>query len=136
MKKYISLIALWFLAACSQKTETTTFQIKTLESSNQNTPFYVLFKATDLPHFLTDDYKKIAHQRMLADDDPTNLCSVFFIPGETKTITLENPENKAIGVYFVFTHPGEDWKYIAKEGEGSSIKIMVGDSEIKSVSSF
>lgn len=124
------------LTGCTQRAETTTFQIKTVSATNQRTPFYVLFKATDLTHFLTDDYKKIANQRMLSAEDPAYLDSVFFVPGETKTITLENPKNKAIGVYFIFTHPGEEWKYIAQEDAGKKIKILVGENEIKNVNSF
>ena|SRR3989338_8464928 len=133
---YFLFFSMILLSACAQRTETTLFQIKTLESTNQNSPFYVLFKATDLPHFLTDDYQKIAHQRMLAEDHPDYLDSAFFIPGETKVISIQHPENKAIGVYFILTHPGEGWKYIASEGDKRKIKILVGDDEIKTVSSF
>jgi predicted component of type VI protein secretion system len=133
--KYTFLLLL-LLCGCAQRTEMTTFQIKTLESTNQGNPFYVLFKATDLPHFLTDDYKKIAHQRMLAEDNPAYLDSVFFLPGETKTISIKNPENKSIGVYCIFTHPGEEWKYIAAEEENSQIKLLLAEDEIKTVSAF
>ncbi len=136
MKYLYSFFLLVILSACGQRTETATFQIKTVESTNNNTPFYVLFKATDLPHFLTEDYKKIAHQRMLAGDDKTYLESAFFIPGETKTITVEKQPDKAIGVYFIFTHPGEEWKYLATENGSDHIKLLVSEDEIKNVSSF
>ena len=73
---------------------------------------------------------------MAGKDDPTKLNAVCFIPGETKMIEVENKDNKPVAVYFIFTHPGEEWKYLTDESEGHNVKILLGESEIKSVRAF
>ncbi|HNA61572.1 MAG TPA: hypothetical protein PKW79_00645 [Rhabdochlamydiaceae bacterium] len=73
---------------------------------------------------------------MIAKDDPSCLESLLVVPGETKTIEIKNPQNKAIGVYCIFTHPGEEWKYIAQNSGNAKIKMLIVDNEIRNVNAF
>lgn len=114
----------------------TTLQIRTDENTNLGTPFYAVIKSIDYSQFLLDDYQKIATEAMTGKDDPAKLNAVCFIPGETKMIEVENKDNKPVAVYFIFTHPGEEWKYLTDESEGRNVKILLGESEIKSVRAF
>jgi predicted component of type VI protein secretion system len=139
--KFFALLIL--LSGCLFKTEEkkpdavkTTLQIRTNENTNQGTPFYAVIKSIDYSQFLLDDYQKIATEAMAGKDDPTKLNAVCFIPGETKMIEVENKDNKPVAVYFIFTHPGEEWKYLTDESEGHNVKILLGESEIKSVRAF
>jgi hypothetical protein len=130
--------ALMILAGCTPKvqTTTTTLQIKTNERTNQGTPFYAVIKSTNYSSFLVDDYQKIATETMLGKEDEGLLNTTYFIPGETKTIQVETTEDKPVAVYFIFTHPGEEWKYLTDEKEGQKVKILLGENEIKSVRAF
>jgi hypothetical protein len=114
----------------------TTLQIRTNEETNQGTPFYAVIKSIDYAQFLLDDYKKIATEAMNGKDDPAKLNAVCFVPGETKTIEVENKDNKPVAIYFIFTHPGEEWKYLTDESEGHQVKILLGENQIKSVRAF
>lgn len=116
--------------------ETIIFQVKTTKETNFGTPFYVLVKSTDLPHFLTDDYQKVAHQNLLKNEDPEYLNTTFLLPGETKTIEVKSPKNKSTAIYFIFTHPGEEWKYIVNEEGPHKVKILLSQNEIACVNSF
>ncbi|MGH2613420.1 MAG: hypothetical protein ACRDFB_10300, partial [Rhabdochlamydiaceae bacterium] len=116
--------------------DTTTFQIKTTESTNQGIPFYVVIKSTTLPQFLSDDYQKVATQTMLSTPDPANLMTLCFIPGTTQTLQVKNPEHKPLAIYCIFTHPGEEWKYLVNEEKPQKVKILLGENEIKSINKF
>jgi hypothetical protein len=126
------------LMGCAAKvpTTTTTIQIKTAKKTNQGTPFYAVVKSSDYSSFLVDDYKKIATEVVSGKEDPACLNTTVFIPGETKTIEVKSAEDKAVAVYFIFTHPGEEWKYLTDDKEGHKVKILLGENEIKSVRAF
>lgn len=143
MKTIALVLPLIFLCSCWSKSEEktpegvkTTLQIRTSKDTNQGTPFYAVIKSTDYSQFLLDDYQKIATEAMTGKDDPTKLNAPCFIPGETKTIEVENKDNKPVAVYFIFTHPGEEWKYLTDESEGRHVKILLGENRIKSVRAF
>ncbi len=143
MKLLLWMAPLILLMGCFSKTEDekpvatkTVLQIRTSEETNQGTPFYVVVKSADYSQFLTDDYRKIATEAMVGDKDPSQLNATCFIPGETKTIEVENKDDKPVGVYFIFTHPGEEWKYLTDEKEGRKVKFLLGENEIKSVRAF
>jgi predicted component of type VI protein secretion system len=138
------ILLLILLTGCASKSEDekkpiatkTILQIRTNEDTNHGTPFYVVVKPTDYSQFLTDDYKKVATEAMVGDKDPTKFNTTCFIPGETKTIEVENKDDKPVGVYFIFTHPGEEWKYLTDEKEGRKVKFLLGENEIKSIRAF
>ncbi len=143
MKLLTFLMPLILLMGCASKSENekpiatkTTLQIRTNEDTNHGTPFYVVVKPTDYSQFLTDDYKKVATEAIVGDKDPTKFNTTCFIPGETKTIEVENKDDKPVGVYFIFTHPGEEWKYLTDEKEGRKVKFLLGENEIKSIRAF
>jgi predicted component of type VI protein secretion system len=134
---FSAFLSLCLLTGCASRStpETVTFQIKTTEKTNQGIPLYALVKSTDFSHFLSDDYRKIAHQKMIAEADPT--CHLAcLIPGETKTIRVEKKDDKPIAIYFIFTQPGEEWKYMINEEKVQHAKILLGEKEIKAISTF
>ena len=143
MKHIAWILPLLLLSSCLFKAEEkkpeavkTTLQIRTSPDTNDGTPFYAVIKSTDYSQFLLDDYQKIASEAMTGKDDPTKLNAPCFIPGETKTIEVESKDNKPVAIYFIFTHPGEEWKYLTDEGEGHNVKILLGENQIKSVRAF
>ncbi len=112
----------------------TFIQIKAPEIANHNTPFYVLVKPTSFTEFLKDDYHKIVEEKL--KDDSGFLGIECIIPGDTKLIQVKTPEKEAVGVYFIFTTPGHDWKYFIDAEGPRKVKILVGDNEIQAASRF
>ena len=133
--RYLLMLSL-LLAGCSSKVDTATFQVKTTPSTNEGTPFYALIKSTDYSTFLTEDYQKIAAQTISGEEDTSHLEKVYFIPGETKTIKVPQPEKEPVAIHFLLTHPNGEWKYLIDEKETNKIKILIGENGIKSVRSF
>lgn len=112
----------------------TTIEIQTTKATNYGTPFYILVKSSDFPHFLADDYQKIAALVANPGSDPTCLATVCVVPGINQTIKAETPDNKLIAIYCLFTNPAEVWKHFFELGEECpDITLVLGENEILSI---
>ena len=139
MKKWTLMAFLLLLAGCLQtkNEDEVTFLIKTTKMTNQGTPLYVVIKETNMAQFLTQYYHQIAAQSFWKEDDATTLVKKVLVPGTTNKITLASPgKDKSLGVYFLFTKPGESWKYILNKPKSEKVKILLGETEYKSVNVF
>lgn len=134
----IFLPFLLIISGCTSdgKMHETTFSVKTTKSTNHGTPFYIIVKETNPTNFLIDDYKKVANESIFQAEDPPFLSSTFVIPGMTKKIKVKTKENKSTAIYFLFTTPGGDWKYIVDNGTTHKVKVLLGENEIKSINVF
>lgn len=139
MKRPIFLVLLLALAGClpTKNEDEVTFLIKTGKTTNQGTPLYVVIKETNMAQFLTQDYHQIAAQSFWKEEDTTTLVKKVLVPGTTSKISLPPPgKDKSLGVYFLFTQPGESWKYILNKPKAEKVKILLGEKEYKSVNVF
>lgn len=139
-RKFLWIVPLLvFLSGCfQQKSEDmVTFLIKTTKNTNQGTPLYVVLKETNMAQFLTQDYHEIAAQSFWKEEDATGGMKMVLIPGSTNKISLPSPgKDKSVGVYFLFTNPGESWKYILDKPKAEKVKILLGEREYASVNVF
>lgn len=137
--KILLLAILACLTGCleTKKDDEVTFLIKTTRATNQGTPLYVVLKETNMAQFLTQDYHEIAAQSFWKENDTSGLVKKVLVPGATNKITLPAPgKDKSIGIYFLFTDPGESWKYILDRPKAEKVKILLGEREYKSVNVF
>ena len=131
--------ALVSLTGCyeAKKEDEVTFLIKTTKETNQGTPLYVVLRETNMAQFLTQDYHEIAAQSFWKEENAPGTVKMVLIPGSTNKITLPSPgKDKSVGVYFLFTNPGESWKYILDKPKAEKVKILLGEREYKSVNVF
>jgi len=137
--RFLLLALLVSLTGCFQtkKEDEVTFYIKTTKTTNQGTPFYVVVKETSMAQFLTQDYHQIAAQSFWKEEDTSNLLKRVLVPGSTYKITLPSPgKDKSLGVYFLYTNPGDYWKYIVNKPKAEKVKILLGEGEYKSVNVY
>lgn len=137
--RYLMLFFVTLLTSCMQekKDDEVTFLIKTTKATNQGTPLYVVVKETNMAEFLTQDYHEIAAQSFWKEEESTAVIKKVLVPGSTNKISLPSPgKEKSIGVYFLFTNPGECWKYILNKPKAEKVKILLGEREYKSVNVF
>ncbi len=141
MKLYRSLMLIALLSLMTgcfeaKKDDEVTFLIKTTKATNQGTPLYVVIKETTMAQFLTQDYHQIATQSFWKEDQSA-LVKKVLVPGSVSKITLPIPEkDKSLGVYFLFTNPGECWKYILNKPKAEKVKVLLGEREYKSINVF
>lgn len=142
IKKHRTLIWMLLLTSLTgcfeaRNGEEVTFLIKTTKTTNHGTPLYVVVKETNMAQFLTQDYHEIAAQSFWKEDDKTSLVKKVLVPGTTNKITLPFPgKDKSLGLYFLFTDPGECWKYILNDPKAERVKILLGEREYKAINVF
>jgi hypothetical protein len=79
-------------------------------SANAGRPVYVLVRSVSESEFLTDSYRKISSMVYPNSGDPSVLLVLLVWPNREQRVKLEIPKDKAIGVYGMFTKPGDQWK--------------------------
>jgi predicted component of type VI protein secretion system len=121
----------------TKKSEEMTLFVRTKKATNNGTPLYVVIKETNMAKFLTQDYQEIASQSFWKEEEAANVVKKVLIPGTTNKITLPVPaKDKSLGIYFLFTKPGECWKYIISKPKAEKIKILLGEQEYEAVNVF
>lgn len=139
IRQFIWVFSLLVLAGCfeTRKDDKITFLIKTAKKTNHGTPLYVVLQETTMTQFLMQDYHEIAAQSFWNESDHPNLLKKVLIPDSTNKIVIPAPaKDKSLGVYFLFTNPGESWKYILNKPKAEKVKILLGEREYKSVNVF
>jgi len=79
-------------------------------STNAGRPVYVLVRSVSESEFLTDSYRKISSMVYPNSGDPSVLVVLLVWPNREQRVKLEVPKDKAVGVYGLFTKPGDQWK--------------------------
>jgi len=109
--------------------EVTTFiKINTTETTNNGAPFYVYVKEVEKGEFLRHEYHEIA-QEAFAETPKIEPFVIF--PGHTHELKIPRTQKqKPIGIYALYTAPGDEWKAIASGS--NKITVVLGDTEILS----
>lgn len=112
----------------------TSITIVSNNSTNKGAPFYVLIKPTDFPIYVTEDYEKIKNIVIDGKKDNDDFEVMCILPGIDLVIEIEPPEKRTLGLYFLFTNPGKEWKkFLILEENCHSIQIILSDNQISMV---
>ena len=88
------------------------FRVTSLPETNDGRAVHAVIKSVTPQEFLTDSYESMVDAAYSNPPADGVLRSFAIVPGQTKTISLEKEPQKAIGVYFLFSEPGEQWKLL------------------------
>lgn len=100
--------------------------------TNGGAPFYAVVRAIDGTAYVTDAYETVASKVFAPQPDPSILRSVVIYPGQDQTIRIEKPpqEPTGVGIYFLFTAPGERWKAWRNPPLPKSVDIELAGNQI------
>jgi hypothetical protein len=127
MTTFLALSSFTFF---SQENPKVSLEIKTEEVTNGGMPFYVLVKEVEKGEFLNHIYPDILREAFPSNGKVAASFSQVVIPG--KKCHLEYPRqkpDKPLGIYFLLTQPGEDWKMLVDATE--TVKIVLRENNIK-----
>ncbi len=131
---------LLLLVGCSsQKTEGNpiTFQIRTTKETNNGTPLYMIVKETSTGEYLLDDYHELSSQEFWKESDEKVMTKKIIVPGKTNKIVVDTPKNaKSMGLYFIFSNPGECWKYIIDNPQSKRVKVLLGKDQYEAINVY
>ena len=127
-----AVVVLWLAAwgcAHSKKVKRTVILMPAADA-NFGRPFYVLFRTVDEKQFLTDSYNRVAKMVYPNSEDPSVLKVALVWPATQRKIEVEVAKDKAIGVYCIFTRPGNPWKLLLVPPMDSEQKALLRKSTI------
>ena len=112
-KVYILLTVITFLLACSSTPEPPPplgLNISVNIQANNGELFYVVAKTTNEKGFMLDSYENIANLAFSDNPEPERLSVFSVVPGTNQDYTIVQPAEGMIGLYFLLTKPGSQWK--------------------------
>lgn len=117
-------------AGCSSTTMRV--YVDSTADTNGGLPFYAVIRAVDQAAYVTDTYEAVAGKVFVNPADPSVLRTEVIYPGIEREIEIKKPENLPIGIYFLFTKPGEKWKTAVRQPLPSTVEIELAGNQIKS----
>ncbi len=111
--------------------EQVTFHIVPDASVNDQQPVYMVIRKVNKKNFLTENYDAIADMVYAEPPDESLLTWSILMPGKNETILVAKPDTLSIGVYVLFTQPGEKWKMLLEKPLGSEYKIDIKNNALE-----
>ena len=104
------------------------------KDTNHGGPLYVVVRKLDQAGFLAEDYDAIADRLFGEPRDPSVLRKAIVRPGEVVAIDADRDlaDGEILGVYFLFSMPGDNWRLAIGDKRIQRVKIVLGASGIVS----
>jgi hypothetical protein len=99
--------------------------LKPVSNANYGRPFYVLIRSVTEKEFLTDNYDKVAKMVYPNSEDPSVLKVALVWPDLERKIEVDVPKDKPVGIYCIFTSPGNPWKMLLAPPLKSKLKAVL-----------
>lgn len=134
MRVIMTLMALLLIGGCSPKHITPPrieLTIKSNAETNNGQPFYIVIRSVNAKEFLTNSYQKIVRMIFADSPDPSFLYACAILPGKKVVVTVEKPNQTSLGVYALFTQPGNQWKRLFPQPLSSEYDIVLEKNTIK-----
>jgi hypothetical protein len=109
-------------------------EIKAARNSNQGGPLFVVVRKTDRAGFLAEDYDAIADGLFGEPRDPAVLRKAIVRPGQEMKLEVprELADGEVLGIYFLFSTPGEDWRLAIGDPKAAGVRVVLGASGVES----
>jgi hypothetical protein len=111
----LTIIGSICLHGCGKGTvvrEQVTFNIIPDTRINDERPVYLVIRKVNRTEFLVENYDGISEMVHANPPSETVLALHMLLPGQKEMIQVLKPEKIDIGVYVLFTNPGDNWKII------------------------
>jgi len=105
-------------------------KVESKPEANGGAPFYMVVRAVEQASFVTESYESVAAKMLASPADPTVLKAEVVYPGDAKEVVVEKPKDQGLGVYFLFTKPGERWKTARNAPLPDDISVVLGSNQI------
>jgi len=130
----IVLAVLLVTASLSSGCATTLrFSVTAEEDTNKNAPVYLVVRSVDGQAFLAEHYNAVAEKVFQGVPDKSILERKIIFPGQTETIQIETPAEGNLGVYILFSEPGENWRIPLQAPFPEEVLISLGKNQIRRV---
>ncbi len=126
--KVMALLGAALLGGCSSNE--LTVAVTAPAEANGGRPFYAVVRAVDQGTHFTDTYESIAAKVFANPADPSVLGAEVIYPGKESELVVPRPEGTPVGIYFLFTSPGERWKVLKPQPLGDTVQVELGPAGV------
>ncbi len=105
------------------------------KTANNGQPVYLLVRTVNSSDFVSEDYQSVAGMVMRNPPDKTVLSTNLILPGKKTEIKFTKPDNRSIGVYCMFTKPGQ-WKMFMQKPLKKKYKLILKKDDISMKKGF
>lgn len=104
------------------------------KDTNHGGPLYVVLRKLEQAGFLADDYDAVADRLFVEPRDPSILRKAIVRPGQAMTLEAERDlaDGEILGIYFLFSVPGDAWRMAVLDRRIRRIRIVLGANGIVS----
>jgi predicted component of type VI protein secretion system len=104
------------------------------KDTNQGGPLYVVVRKLEQAGFLADDYDAIADRLFVEPRDPSVLRKAIVRPGNVVTVEADRElaDGEILGIYFMFSVPGDAWRLAVLDKKILRVNITLGAAGIVS----
>jgi len=98
---------------------------------NDERPVYIVIRKVNKMDFLVDNYDCVSDMVYANPPNESLLAWHLLMPGQKEKIQVIKPDASDIGVYVLFTNPGENWKLILEAPLKPKYQIKVKNNELE-----
>lgn len=116
------------LNACQegQSGQSLVVDVRSAAGTNDGGVIHVLVRKTTAVDFEKEDYAAIVDT--LSATDSSTVCWRKMLPGSQQVFAITRPtEGSAVGIYFLFTHPGSSWKQLVEGSRRCAVFELSGN---------
>jgi predicted component of type VI protein secretion system len=99
-------------------------------TTNDGQLFYLVVRAVTDKQFLTESYDTVAGLVFADPPDKTVVGTHVILPGNRQELHVTQPEESPVAFYFLFTHPGDQWKKIMDQPLAKAYNIKIHKNEV------
>lgn len=98
------------------------------KDTNHGGPLYVVVRKLEQAGFLADDYDAIADRLFVEPRDPSVLRKAIVRPGNVVTVEADRElaDGEILGIYFMFSVPGDTWRLAVLDKKIRRVNITLG----------
>ena len=107
------------------------FRVTSIPETNHGRAVHAVIRSVTPQEFLTDSYEKMSDMAYSKPKADGVLRSFAIVPGQIKHVRLEKEREKAVGIYFLFSKPGEQWKLLLPQPIGRKYNLYLNKDSVE-----
>ena len=129
------ILSLWIMVTVMSSgcASSLRFSVTAESGTNKNAPVYLVVRSVDGQTFLAEHYNAVAEKVFQGTPDKSILERKIIFPGQTETIRIDTPSEGSLGVYVLFSEPGENWRIPLQAHFPEEVVISLGKNQIRRV---
>ena len=112
---------------------TTHIYVQSTEKTNHGNTLYVVVRAVDGKTIGTESYGDVAANVFTDPMDKSVIRREPIFPGNTMTLTIDDPGSRDIVLYFFFTDPGQNWRVPLHQPIPAEVYVDLGEHQVERV---